>query len=127
MSSDERNVLGGPLRKCCANPLTGFYRDGFCWTAPEDEGAHVVCVQMTADFLEFSRESGNDLSTPRPDLMFPGLKSGDLWCLCALRWVEAYEAGVAPRIKLEATHEKMLDLVPLEVLKWYDLNLTNTG
>ena len=117
MTEQEKNVLGGPLKPCCTFPMTGFYRDGYCRTGIEDLGQHTVCVRMTDDFLEFSKAAGNDLSTPRPDLDFPGLIAGDQWCLCALRWVEAYEAGCAPNIVLSATHESMLELVALEDLK----------
>ena len=110
-----RNVLGGPLAACSHAPKTGFYRDGCCNTGAEDAGSHTVCVQTTEEFLDFSRAVGNDLSTPLP--WFPGLRPGDRWCLCALRWLEALEAGMAPPVVLEATHERALDLVPLEVLK----------
>ena len=111
------NVLGTPLECCCLRPLTGFYRDGFCNTGPDDHGLHIVCVQVTQDFLEFSKSRGNDLSTPHEDWGFPGLQPGDQWCLCALRWKEAYDAGVAPKIILEATNIKALDYVDLEILK----------
>lgn len=114
-----KNVLGGPLKLCCENPVTGFLRDGFCRLHPQDIGAHIICAEVSRDFLEFSRECGNDLSTPRPDLEFPGLKPGDRWCLCALRWLEAQQAGHAPPIVLAATHEKTLELIPLEVLRQY--------
>jgi uncharacterized protein (DUF2237 family) len=113
----ERNVLGGALLACCFDPLTGFYRDGSCRTGDDDAGTHVVCARMTADFLAFSKESGNDLSTPRPEHRFRGLKPGDRWCLCVLRWLEALEAGKAPPIILEATHESTLEFVPLEELE----------
>jgi len=103
-----RNVLGGPLLPCSVAPLTGFYRDGCCSTGPEDAGLHVVCAEMTAAFLAFSRRVGNDLSTPRPEYGFPGLAPGDRWCLCAARWEEARRAGVAPPVLLEATHEAAL-------------------
>lgn len=103
-----RNVLGGPLLPCSVAPLTGFFRDGCCNTAPEDAGLHTVCAQMTAEFLAFSRRMGNDLSTPRPEFGFAGLKPGDRWCLCAARWEEARRAGVAPPVLLEATHEATL-------------------
>ena len=111
------NVLGGELRACCFDPITGFYRDGSCRTAEEDAGTHVICARMTVEFLNFSVERGNDLVTPRPQWRFRGLKPGDRWCLCALRWLEALEAGAAPPLVLEATHERALDLVPLEVLR----------
>jgi uncharacterized protein (DUF2237 family) len=118
-----RNVLGGPLADCCNNPVTGFFRDGCCNTGPEDHGAHVVCVQVTKEFLEFSVARGNDLSTPMPDFGFPGLNPGDRWCLCAARWREALNAGMAPSVVLTATHERALDYVTLEALKKYALDL----
>ncbi len=114
-----RNVLGTELKTCCKSPLTGFYRDGSCKTGPQDRGVHTTCAQVTEEFLAFSKARGNDLSTPLPQYRFPGLKEGDCWCLCAARWVEAYEAGMAPKIKLEATHEKMLEYASLDVLKEY--------
>lgn len=117
----ERNALGGPLRTCSLDPKTGFYRDGCCSTGPEDLGSHTVCAVMTAAFLAFSRSRGNDLSTPRPQWNFPGLKPGDRWCLCAARWLEAYEAGMAPSVVLESTHERALDIVPLDALKEHAL------
>lgn len=110
------NVFGEPLAACSQKPLTGFYRDGCCNTGEEDRGLHTVCAVMTDEFLEFSRAAGNDLITPQPIFRFPGLKAGDRWCLCALRWVEAWRAGKAPLVVLEATHEKTLDFVPLEEL-----------
>jgi uncharacterized protein (DUF2237 family) len=110
------NVLGGELLACSFDPLTGFYRDGSCSTGADDDGTHVICARMTEAFLDFSRSRGNDLSTPRPEIRFRGLEPGDRWCLCALRWLEALEAGVAPPVVLEATHERALDLVPLEEL-----------
>jgi uncharacterized protein (DUF2237 family) len=112
-----KNVLGGDLKCCCLKPLTGFYRDGFCQTGADDVGSHTVCTQVTDEFLEFSRERGNDLSTPRPEFNFLGLKGGDKWCLCVLRWREALEAGCAPRIILDATHEAALKHVLLEDLR----------
>ena len=115
--TQERNVLGGPLATCSLSPRTGFFRDGCCKTGPEDLGAHVVCALMTSQFLEFSAARGNDLSTPRPELEFPGLKPGDRWCLCALRWKEALDAGVAPPVVLEATHERALEVIPLDELR----------
>ncbi|NTU81520.1 MAG: DUF2237 domain-containing protein [Chloroflexales bacterium] len=111
-----RNVLGGPLAVCGTEPLTGFYRTGCCDTGPDDVGVHVVCAQVTAEFLAFSRSHGNDLSTPRPAYGFPGLKPGDRWCLCADRWQEALEAGVAPPVVLAATHEAALGVVRREDL-----------
>jgi uncharacterized protein len=121
--SAPRNVLGGALATCCMQPLTGFYRDGTCRTGAEDFGLHVVCVRVTREFLEFSRTRGNDLVTPAPAFGFPGLKPGDQWCLCAARWQEAFEAGVAPRVVLAATHEKALEVVSLANLKRYALDL----
>ena len=112
-----RNVLGGPLATCCTAPLTGFYRDGSCHTGPQDLGTHVVCAQVTQAFLEFSVARGNDLVTPVPQFHFPGLDPGDKWCLCALRWKEALDAGVAPPVVLAATHEKALEFVSLDDLK----------
>ncbi|WP_374602885.1 DUF2237 family protein [Niveibacterium sp.] len=109
----ERNVLGGPLQACSYDPLTGFFRTGCCETGPEDLGRHVVCALVTAEFLAFSAERGNNLSQPRPELRFRGLKPGDRWCLCALRWKEALDAGVAPPVVLEATHESVLRVVSL--------------
>lgn len=111
------NVLDGPLRPCGRDPMTGFYRDGCCETGPDDVGTHVVCAVMTEAFLDFTRSSGNDLSTPRPDYRFPGLKPGDRWCLCVSRWAEAHGAGVAPPVVLEATHAKALAVVSLDALR----------
>ena len=118
-----RNVLGGPLAECGSKPLTGFYRDGCCNTGRDDHGVHTVCALMTREFLEFSRARGNDLSTPMPDVGFPGLKAGDRWCLCAARWREALKAGSAPRVVLTATHERTLDYVSLEDLKKHAIDL----
>lgn len=120
----SRNVLGEPLQPCGRDPVTGFYRDGCCNTGPEDVGSHTVCAEMTEAFLAFSEERGNDLSTPRPEFGFAGLRPGDRWCLCALRWREAYAAGRAPRVVLAATHERALEVVDLFDLKRYahDLN-----
>lgn len=114
-----RNVLGEELVPCSLDPVTGFFRNGCCETGPHDVGMHTVCAVMTADFLAFSRSVGNDLSTPRPDLGFPGLQPGDRWCLCAPRWKEALDAGAAPKVVLESTHEETLAIVPLGVLKDY--------
>jgi len=111
------NALGGALEPCSTRPLTGFFRDGCCNTGPEDRGSHTVCAVMTDEFLAYSKYFGNDLSTPRPEYGFPGLKAGDHWCLCAARFLQAYEEGVAPRIRLEATHVNALDIVPLDILK----------
>ena len=110
------NVVGGELLPCSNDPLTGFYRDGCCGTGPEDVGSHTVCVVTTADFLAFSAMAGNDLSTPRPDWGFPGIEPGDRWCICAARWLEAHHAGVAPPVVLGATHERVTDIVPIELL-----------
>ena len=111
------NVLGQPLQSCSEDPVTGFFRNGCCDTSQMDAGSHTVCAVMTAEFLEFSKNAGNDLSTPRPEFGFEGLKPGDLWCLCAARFLEAYEQGMAPRVKLTATHTRALDIVPLEALR----------
>ena len=116
-TATARNVLGGPLESCSHDPLTGFFRDGCCNTSPEDGGQHTVCSRVTAEFLAFSASRGNDLRTPFPAYGFPGLKDGDQWCLCAGRWLEAYEAGVAPPVVLAATHERALDVCPLEALR----------
>ena len=110
------NVFGQPLELCCDNPKTGFYRDGFCNTGSIDLGTHVVCAEMTKEFLDYTKSKGNDLSTPNTIYDFPGLKPGDCWCLCALRWKEAYEAGVAPNVKLEATHDKALEYLTMNQL-----------
>jgi uncharacterized protein (DUF2237 family) len=117
MANDDHNVMGGILAPCSTTPLTGFYRDGCCNTGPEDLGMHVVCARVTRAFLEFAREQGNDLITPVPEYGFPGLKSGDRWCVCAATWRQAYEAGVAPPVVLAATHEETLAIIPLERLK----------
>jgi hypothetical protein len=119
-----RNVLGERLQTCSESPVTGFYRDGCCNTGPDDFGVHTVCVLMTAEFLEFSRARGNDLSTPMPEMGFAGLKPGDRWCLCAARWKEALDAGMAPRVVLTATHEATLELVSLDDLKKYAIDLS---
>jgi uncharacterized protein (DUF2237 family) len=111
------NVLGQPLQPCSIDPVTGFFRDGCCNTNAEDVGLHIICVETTADFLRFSFEAGNDLSTPRPEYGFPGLQPGDRWCLCALRWKEALDAGCAPRVVLESTHISMLEFVNMADLK----------
>jgi len=113
------NVFGEKLKTCSKDPVTGFYRDGCCNTGKEDKGKHTVCVVVTKEFLQFSRKQGNDLITPRPMYNFPGLKPGDKWCLCAGRWKEAWAAGKAPRVLLEATHEATLDYVPLDELVKY--------
>jgi uncharacterized protein (DUF2237 family) len=118
-----RNVLGEPLEDCSTRPMTGFFRDGCCNTSAEDVGSHTVCAVMTAAFLEFSKSRGNDLSTPIPQLGFPGLKPGERWCLCAPRWQEAFEAGQAPRVVLRATHEGALDHCSLTDLKRFAVDL----
>ena len=112
-----RNVLGGELLPCSVDPMTGFYRNGCCETGPHDLGLHTVCTVMTEAFLAFSKAAGNDLSTPHPELDFPGLTPGDRWCICAPRWKEALDAGMAPMVVLESTHEETLAIVPLGVLK----------
>ncbi len=116
---NQANVLGTALASCCFSPLTGFYRNGFCHTGSQDIGLHTVCAKMTREFLEFSVAKGNDLVTPLPEVGFPGLQPNDYWCVCALRWIEALDAGVAPPIKLEACHESLLELVDLAILKQY--------
>jgi uncharacterized protein (DUF2237 family) len=110
------NIYGEKLIPCCTSPLTGYYRDGYCNTDANDAGVHSVCVVVTDEFLVYSKSIGNDLITPMPEWNFPGLVPGDRWCLCASRWVEAWKAGVAPQVVLEATHEKTLDLIPLDEL-----------
>ena len=117
-----KNVLGGELQSCSTNPRTGFYRDACCNTGPEDAGVHTVCVVVTKEFLEFSKESGNDLSTPMPRYGFPGLTPGDQWCLCAERWKDAYHADMAPAVILAATHEATLQYVTLEELEIFALD-----
>jgi len=117
------NVLGEPLIPCSSNPVTGFFRDGCCNTSAEDFGLHTVCVRVTAEFLEFSRSRGNDLTTPHMEFGFPGLRPGDQWCLCAARWQEALEAGAAPRVVLQATHAATLRVVKLKNLKEYAIDL----
>lgn len=113
---DSVNVLGEPLDPCSRAPLTGFFRDGSCNTCAEDSGSHTVCAVMTDEFLAFSKYVGNDLSTPRPEFGFPGLKPGDRWCLCASRFLQAAEEGLAPKVHLSGTHRRALDIVPLAVL-----------
>lgn len=115
------NVYDKPLKKCCSDPVTGFYRDGYCSTGENDIGLHVTCAVLTDEFLDFSASKGNDLKTPRPQFSFPGLKAGDRWCLCSSRWLEALEAGVAPKIDLDATHIKLLEFVDVEVLEKYKI------
>lgn len=123
MTDDARNALGGDLLVCGLTPKTGYFRDGHCRTRPDDLGRHVVCARVTDEFLRFSRDRGNDLMTPQPSFDFPGLKPGDRWCLCALRWREALDAGVAPPVFLQASHERVLELVDLDLLLPYALDL----
>ena len=113
----KKNVLGGMLQSCCHSPKTGYFRDGYCRTDDTDFGSHVICAEVTAGFLEFSKSRGNDLTTPRPEYNFPGLSPGDRWCLCALRWKEAWEEGLAPAVILEACDEAALRYITLEILK----------
>lgn len=115
--TQEHNVLGEPLRPCCKFPMTGFFRDGSCRTCEEDVGQHTVCIRVTDEFLEFSKQAGNDLSTPHPEIDFPGLITGDQWCLCALRWQEAFESGCAPKVVLSATESSTLEVIDLLDLK----------
>ncbi|QDV64573.1 hypothetical protein Pan14r_22670 [Crateriforma conspicua] len=117
MMAKAKNVLGGELQTCSTDPMTGFYRDGCCNTGGQDTGLHVVCSQVTAEFLEFSRQRGNDLTTPNPMFDFPGLQPGDRWCLCAARWKEAFDAGMAPAVVLESTHISALEFANLDELK----------
>jgi uncharacterized protein len=119
MARGERNVLGGVLEPCSTDPITGFYRDSFCTTGPEDRGSHTICVIATPDFLEHQRSVGNDLVTPRPEWRFPGLKPGDRWCVVASRWLEAHQDGSAAPVFLAATHERALEIVPLQLLQAY--------
>ncbi len=119
----QRNVLGGPLGVCSEAPVTGFFRTGCCDTSAEDIGRHTVCIVASEEFLAFSKARGNDLSTPRPEFDFPGVQPGQRWCLCAARWVEALQAGKAPQVVLNATNEATLDLIPLEALKRYAVDL----
>ncbi len=114
---DSRNVLGGDLVLCSSDPLTGFFRDGHCNTCAQDHGSHTVCALMTAEFLAFSKYVGNDLSTPRPEFGFKGLAPGDRWCLCASRFLQAHDEGCAPKVRLDATHQRALEIVPLAVLQ----------
>jgi uncharacterized protein (DUF2237 family) len=117
-----KNVLGTELKQCCSSPMTGFYRDGYCRTGADDTGRHTVCILATDEFLEFSKSAGNDLSTPRPEYAFPGLKAGDKWCLVAMRWQQALEADMAPDVDLEATHESALEFIKLEDLRRHSVN-----
>ena len=119
--TDEKpkNILGTELQSCCTDPITGFLRDGYCRTNQMDLGTHVICAVVTHEFLEFTKSKGNDLSTPRPEYQFPGLTAGDGWCLCAIRWKEAYDAGAAPPLKPESTHEKALEFIDKSSLEKY--------
>ncbi len=119
MLNKELNVLGTALQSCCEDPMTGYFRDGYCRTIQEDSGTHILCAVVTQEFLEFSKAQGNDLSTPRPEWSFPGLKPGNKWCLCISRWIEAEEAGKAPLVVLEATHQKALEYCSFESLLEY--------
>ena len=122
-----KNVLGSELKSCCTDPMTGFFRDGYCRTGPTDVGKHTVCILATDEFLQYSKSAGNDLSTPMPQYDFPGVKDGDKWCLCVTRWQEALEAGMAPQVDLEATHESALQVVRLEDLKQYSAEIESFG
>jgi uncharacterized protein (DUF2237 family) len=121
MKEPSVNVLGGVLEPCSTDPVTGFFRNGCCDTGPMDRGVHTVCATMTAEFLALSKYLGNDLSTPRPEFGFAGLKPGDQWCLCAARFLQAHEEGAAPMVRLDATHQATLDIVPLDILELYAL------
>jgi hypothetical protein len=123
MVTEATNVVGGKLENCCTSPMTGYYRDGKCNTGGGDFGAHTVCAQLTEEFLQFTKSNGNDLSTPVPEFNFPGLKPGDCWCLCASRWKEAMDAGVAPPVVLAATHALTLEYVSLDELKQHAAGL----
>jgi len=123
-ASEAKNALGTKLATCGTEPMTGYFRDGCCRTDASDRGSHTVCARVTAEFLAFSKGRGNDLSTPRLELGFAGLKPGDRWCLCASRWLEAYEAGAAPHVYLAATHERALDIVPRDALLRFALDLS---
>lgn len=122
--SSQQNVLGLPLEPCCMDPVTGFFRDGFCHTQKQDLGSHTVCVQVTDEFLQFSLSAGNDLITPHLKWGFHGLHSGDRWCLCAQRWKQAHEAGIAPHIYLRSTNTAALEVIPLDILKQYALDIS---
>ena len=124
MSEEEQlNIFNEPLEACSFDPVTGFFRSGCCETSEQDTGSHTVCAIMTEEFLKFSKSKGNDLSTPVPAFDFPGLNSGDRWCLCAARWLEAYEAGSAPSIIARATHIRALEIIPMEVMKEFSLDI----
>ena len=119
----ERNVLGGPLQPCSTDPLTGFYRTGTCSSGPEDVGSHTVCAIVSAEFLDLQRRLGNDLSTPRPEYGFPGLRPGDRWCVVATRWLQAYQAGAAAGVVLAATNARALEVVPMEALRQHAVDV----
>ncbi len=121
---ESLNLYGEPLEPCSHDPLTGFFRDGCCNTSPQDSGSHTVCVEVTAEFLEFSKARGNDLSTPMPDFEFPGLKPGDRWCLCAMRWLEAHEHGAAPRVFMRSTHQRATEVIPINLLHQFARDLS---
>lgn len=121
---DDKNVFGEEIETCSENPMTGYFRDGCCRSDDQDLGMHVVCTEVTEEFLEFSKAAGNDLSTPRPEFDFPGLKPGDRWCVCALRWKEAMDNGVAPPVVLTSTHESVLEVISIEDLKRHSLDLS---
>ena len=121
------NVLGGKLRICGTDPVTGYYRDGVCNTCKEDFGSHTVCVEVTKEFLDYSKSQGNDLSTPMPMYGFPGLYPGDSWCLCASRWLEAEKSGMAPKVHLQSTHLRALEIIPMELLKKYEADIGTYG
>ena len=122
--AESLNVFGEPLEPCGMDPVTGFFRDGCCNTNAQDYGSHTVCVDLTQEFLEFSRSRGNDLMTPMPQFNFPGLNPGESWCLCATRWLEAHEANAAPRVYLRRTHQRALEIVPMDILRSYALDLS---
>ena len=120
---DQLNIFNEPLEACSFDPVTGFFRSGCCETSEQDTGSHTVCAIMTEEFLKFSKSKGNDLSTPVPAFDFPGLNSGDRWCLCAARWLEAYEGGSAPSIIARATHRRALEIIPMEAMKEFSLDI----
>ena len=121
--AEQLNIFNEPLEACSFDPVTGFFRSGCCETSEQDKGSHTVCAIMTEEFLKFSKSKGNDLSTPVPAFDFPGLNSGDRWCLCAARWLEAYEAGSAPSIIARATHRRALEIIPMEAMKEFSLDI----
>ena len=119
----QKNVLDQNIELCCTSPMTGFYRDGFCNTGDEDKELHLVCIQASNEFLQFSKSVGNDLTTPIEDFDFPGLKAGDKWCVCAYRWLEAYENNCAPKVYILSTNHKVLEIIPLDILKKFSVDL----